>query len=76
MDGPMFTTPGFTEPNLSEMPLASEGEMTLGPPEWNPYDDPEVPPEDYAFFEGRDVQPAEPMAASLPLFEPPKVPRF
>lgn len=66
----MRATPGFTEPNLSELPLASEGEATLGPPEWSPYDDPEVPPEDYPFFEG--IQPGE----GVPLAERPQLPRF
>lgn len=66
----MRPTPGYTSPNLSELPLASEGEATLGPPEWNPYEDSEVPPEDYPFFEGVQPEPGLPMA------DRPRFPRF
>jgi len=34
----MQTTPGVTIPNFSEEPMATEGEMTPGPPEENPYE--------------------------------------
>ena len=34
----MQTTPGITVPNFSEEPMATEGEMTPGPPEENPFE--------------------------------------
>ena len=72
-------TPGVTDPGLTELPLGTEGELTRGPDDWNPYDDPEVPSQDYAFFEGAfDPQPdvAVTNEPDLDLTEPPQLPRF
>jgi hypothetical protein len=69
----MRPTPGFTQPHLSELPIASEGEATMGPDDWVPYDDPEVPEADYEAFETGRFEPVEP---GLPLVEPPQLPRF
>jgi len=57
-------TPGITIPSFSECPLGTEGEMTAGADDWNPYDDPEVPPRDYPLYEGE--RPA------MPPVEPPE----
>lgn len=40
MDQPyMVTTTGITKPELTAEPLGTEGEMTPGPDDWNPYDE-------------------------------------
>jgi hypothetical protein len=41
-------TPGITEPRFCRDPLGTEGELTPGPDDYNPYDDP--PPA------GRDLE--------------------
>jgi hypothetical protein len=35
----MECTPGITEANLTSDPLGTEGEMTPGPDDYNPYED-------------------------------------
>lgn len=36
-----YLTPGVTDPRMSREPLATEGEVTPGPDDYVPYDDPE-----------------------------------
>jgi hypothetical protein len=35
----MLPTAGMTVPKWSRDPLGTEGELTAGPDDWNPYDD-------------------------------------
>jgi hypothetical protein len=52
----MHTTAGITEPRLTSEPLGTEGEMTGGPNDYVPFDDPEW----------EDDTPPEPELFSLP----------
>lgn len=36
-----YATPGITDPLMSREPLGTEGELTDGPDDYVPYDDPE-----------------------------------
>ena len=36
---PCIATPGITPVKLTKEPLGTEGEMTPGPDDWNPFDD-------------------------------------
>jgi hypothetical protein len=40
----MRPTPGITEPKLTADPLGTEGELTPGPDDYNPFDDPDASP--------------------------------
>lgn len=64
-------TPGITDPMLSAEPLGTEGELTPGPDDYVPYDDPE-------YWAAVDAEPPtlpelEPIAADFPVDDFPRL---
>jgi hypothetical protein len=60
MDNPLMqATPGLTYPNITKEPLGDEGELTPGPDDLNPFEDPEAAERIQALQQKREMQRAE-----------------
>lgn len=65
-------TPGITPCKFSKDPLGTEGEMTPGDDDWNPFEDDSMGEPEYRKMGISD----EELGADLPSMGPPELPRF
>ena len=60
MDNPLMqATPGLTYPNITREPLGDEGELTAGPNDLNPFEDPEAAERIQELQQKREMQRAD-----------------
>lgn len=57
-----YASAGMTEPLMSKEPIGTEGELTPGPDDVNPYDNPEL-------YEGFEADRREPELPAQPQFQ-------
>jgi hypothetical protein len=72
MDNPLMqATPGLTYPNITKEPLGTEGELTPGPDDLNPFEDPEAAERIQALQQKRERQRANKgeLVKTVPNFE-------